>query len=456
MISLHDLTVRLNAKIIGPDILFQNLSTDSRAIKPGDLFVALRGDRFDGHQFIEQAVMHGACAVVVDQPQQDLVVPQLVVNDTCEALGQIAAFNRSKFNGQVIAITGSSGKTSVKGLLREILALDNSIVATPGNFNNHIGVPLSLMQLNTQKRAVMELGTSHPGEIAYLVNLVQPDIALVNNIMPAHIAGFGTLEAIAEEKSSIYSTLSDQQIAVINIDDDFVKIFENKTAHCQRIGYSVEPRAKNYPVLTAKNISSSSNGDSTFDLSFNEETVSVRLHVPGAHSVRNALAAAACALAAGCSLPIIAQGLALFTGVSGRMQRKTGINQACVIDDTYNANSGSVKAAIDYLSSLSGKRILVLGDLGELGELSEQTHCELGQYALQKHIDAVYCCGQFALMTAQGFGGNAHVFQEQSTLVNELMPVLDSSTTVLVKGSRSAHMEHVVKALCQNEEHSAC
>lgn len=456
MITLASLAQVLNARLVGDDKPVHSISTDSRKLVDGDVFVALRGEHFDGHDFLPTAVANGAAAVVVDAEQADLAVPQLIVKDTCIALGQIGAQKRKLFKGVVIAVTGSSGKTSVKGMLRDVLSVANDVVVTPGNFNNHIGVPLSLMRLEQQTHAVIEVGTSHPGEIGYLADLVLPDVAVVNNIMAAHIGGFGSLAAIAQEKSALYKNLTEQQCAVINTDDEFCPVFEEKTQHCRRIGFSVSSAEKEYPVLHAKNIRQSNELGMAFDLVFGSESVAVQLRVPGTHSVKNAVAAAACALAVGCPLTQIAQGLTLFCGEAGRMQRKPGLGGGCVIDDTYNANPGSVKAAIEYLSSCGGKRVLVLGDLGELGEIAEQVHQDLGAYARQQRIDAVYAVGRFAKQTAQGAGDCGVAFETKQAMVDELTQILDSNTTVLVKGSRSARMEEVVKQICLDGGKASC
>lgn len=456
MMTFSFLAPLLNAQWIGDDVTVRNISIDSRTLVSGDVFVALRGANFDGHKFVATAVAKGASAVVVDAQQPNVAVPQLVVSDTCFALGQIAAQKRRFFKGVLIAVTGSSGKTSVKGMLRNILSVANDVVVTPGNFNNHIGVPLSLMRLEQQRYAVIEIGTSHPGEIGYLTDLVQPDVAVVNNVMSAHIEGFGSLAAIAQEKSAIYKTLNAHQCAVINVDDEFSSVFEAKAKSSRKLGFSMSGAEREYPMLRAQNVRANGRFGMSFDLLSESESVAVELQVPGIHSVRNALAASSCAFAAGCSFSEIAQGLALFTGEKGRMQRKHGLHGASVIDDTYNANPGSVRAAVDYLASCTGKRILVLGDLGELGEIAAQVHQDLGAYAQQQQLDAVYACGQFAERTVQGFGEGGVAFEVKQAMVDALAPVLDSDTTVLVKGSRSARMEEVVERLCHSGEDAAC
>jgi UDP-N-acetylmuramoyl-tripeptide--D-alanyl-D-alanine ligase len=453
---LSDLLEPLQARLIGSDMEFQSLSTDSRQLRRGELFVALRGDNFDGHEFASVAADRGACAMVVEREIDSVNVPQLVVGDTVHALGTIAALHRKKFAGKIVAVTGSSGKTSVKGLLREIFATAGSVVATQGNFNNHIGVPLSLMNLADQDYAVIEIGTNHPGEIANLVGLVQPDVALVNNVSAAHIAGFGSLAAIAQEKGSIYSTLNEQGTAVINLDDTFAQQFIQATSHTKQIGFSLKGATADFPVVRADNIVFDSAGRASFNLLYQEQSVAAHLLLPGLHNLANALAAAACARAAGVGLADIASGLKNFAGDKGRMQIYTGPQNCVVIDDTYNANPGSVRAAIDYLGERPGKRILVLGDLAELGEAAQQEHRNLGAYAAQKKITALLSCGPLSALASATFGAGGTNFSNKAALVEALLPQLDAQSILLIKGSRSARMEEVVQRVLDAKEISAC
>lgn len=453
---LADLVKPLQARLVGSDVEFAALSTDSRQLNRGELFVALRGENFDGHDFVGVALDRGACAMVVEREIEAVHVPQLVVADSGQALGRIAAVQRRQFRGKLVAVTGSSGKTSVKGLLREIFAVVGEVVATQGNFNNHIGVPLSLMKLVDQDYAVIEIGTNHPGEIANLVNLAQPDIALVNNVSAAHIAGFGSLSAIAKEKGSIYSTLGEENFAIINLDDAFAADFIQATAHVQQIGFSVRGATANFPVMRADNIVFDTSGRASFSLQYQEQTAAAHLLLPGQHNLANALAAAACAVAAGVRLHDIATGLAKFSGEKGRMQIYQGPNNSTVVDDTYNANPGSVRAAIDYLSDRPGRRLLVLGDLGELGDAGPQEHRNIGEYAAQKNITALLSHGPLSALTSAAFGAGGRNFPNKAALVEALLPQLDAQSIVLIKGSRSARMEEVVQRVLNAKETSAC
>lgn len=453
---LTELIGPLNARLVGDDRAFERLITDSRQLNAGDCFLALRGEKFDGHDFAAEVFLRGASALVVEREQPGLPIPQLIVADTTLALGQIGALKRAQFSGPVVAVTGSSGKTSVKGLLREIFAGAGSVLATEGNFNNHIGVPLTLLRLQQEDFAVIEMGTNHPGEIGYLTGLVLPDIALVNNVMPAHIGGFGSLEAIAREKGAIYQHLAAHQTAVINLEDRFASQFCESTQHCRQLGFGLQPTDQNMAMVFARGLEWDQWGRASFELHFAGALAQVHLKVPGLHYVRNALAAAACALAAGCTLAQVAEGLGNFRGEKSRMQIRRGRAGSWVIDDTYNANPGSVTAAVDYLSARPGKRILVLGDLAELGDLGPKSHRDLGIYAAQNNINALYTSGPLSALSAETFGAGAAAFDNKNELVETLLKQLDEQTTVLVKGSRSARMEDIVQRICDPEEKLPC
>ena len=436
----------------GADARFDHVHTDTRTLNSVALFFALRGEHFDGHAYLRAAKKAGAVAAVVDSFDAGIALPQIVVTDTVAALGLLAGYWRKQFKGIVIGVTGSSGKTTVKGLLREIFSGFTSVHATAGNLNNHIGVPLTLLGLAEQSVAVVEMGTNHPGEIAYLAQMARPDVALVNNVMPAHIEGFGNLEAIAQEKGAIYSYLLPSQTAIINLQDEFAQQFLNQTKHCLQLGFGESNKAE-VPSVTAENIRLNTQGCPEFELHLPNGTSSpVQMTLPGLHNVHNALAAAACAWTAGCPLKEIANGLQRFTGDKGRMQLKIGKAQARIIDDTYNANPGSVKAAIQYLSACPNDRILVLGNMGELGDICDSAHTEIGEFARAHHITALYCVGDKAALAAQSFGEGAYAFSSQAELIQNICRKLTATTTVLIKGSRSAQMEHVVDALCHEEQ----
>lgn len=420
----------------------RGVTIDSRTVKPGELFIALRGERFDGHDFIEQAAHQGAVAVICEHPATGLAIPQITVKDSLAALASLAAHHRQSIHCPVIALTGSNGKTSVKEMIAAILPQPSH--ATPGNFNNHIGAPLSVLQLTPQHRyAVFELGASHIGEIAYTVALVKPQIALINNIAPAHIEGFGSIDGVARAKGEIYEGLPPDGTAVVNNDDNYAHFWDEIIATKNVLRFGLH-KAQD---VTAENLIFDEHGCAQFTLILPQGREKINLQTPGEHSVRNALAAASCCYAAGIASNEIAAGLERFTGVKGRMCYQQGINGSVIIDDSYNANLRSVLAAIEVLAKRAGKRILVLGDMGELGAWTQEHHEEIGRVAMKKGIDSVVTCGNHSKYTSAAFGDKGRHYSQQSALINDLLPQLDAETTVLVKGSRSAAMENVVKAL---------
>jgi UDP-N-acetylmuramoyl-tripeptide--D-alanyl-D-alanine ligase len=352
-----------NVELHNGDAQFTSINTDTRSLVAGELFVALRGDRFDAHNFLAQAAEKGVCGLVVEKFDASITLPQLIVKDTLLALGQIAAMNRNAFKKPVLAITGSSGKTTVKTMLADILRECGNVHATKGNLNNHIGVPITLLQLKAgHDFAVIEMGASAIGEIAYLCSLAHPQVTMINNVMPAHIAGFGSIEGVAQAKGEIYESLSAQNAdvikstAVINIDDQFSpQWLASVQANIIRVSLN-NSQADCY----AQNIKFTSDS-AQFDLVLERKKITISVDVLGEHSVRNALMAAAMAYAVGASLENIQQGLAKFSPVGGRMSRHLGINNTLIIDDSYNANPGSVRAAIDVLAVRKGRSFFYLG-----------------------------------------------------------------------------------------------
>ena len=425
------------------DVVVTGVSTDSRHITPGQLFVALRGEHCDGHDFIETAVAAGAVAVLCEQATQGLPVEALVVVDTLAALTRLAKAYREQCATTVVALTGSNGKTTVKEMIASILPKPSH--ATPGNLNNHIGVPLSVLQLQKEHRyAVFELGANHRGEIAHTVAIVQPDVALVNNIAPAHIEGFGSIDGVALAKGEIYQGLSSTGTAVVNDDDAYAHFWDEILTNKKIIRFSRHHAAD----IWADNVVMVG-GRATFSLVTPLGRVDVQLQVPGLHNISNALAAAACTYALGISLADIAVGLNQFSGVSGRMTFLRGKHDALVIDDTYNANLRSSLAAIDVLAARTGRRIFVFGDMGELGSWSEAHHEEVGAAARHQGIDVFMTCGAHSKRAALAFGHDGKHYEHQDELVHDLLTQLDANTTILVKGSRSSRMEHIVHQLVE-------
>lgn len=421
---------------------YTGVSIDTRTIKPGELFVAIRGDRFDGHDFVRNALDAGASAIVSERLLDGLPIPHFVVPDATKALGELALRHRQKLACAVIALTGSNGKTSVKEMIANILP--PPAIATQGNLNNHLGVPLSVLKLRPAHRhAVFELGANHQGDIAYTVRLVKPDVTLINNIGPAHIAGFGSIDGVARAKGEIHQGLNPGGTAVVNDGDEYAHFWDHDLSDRKVLRFSID---KDTPVR-AEDVHFNGNGFAGFTLITPLGKQVVQLQVPGRHNVSNALAAAACSVAIGLDLDTIAHGLQQFKGVSGRMTFRPGMNQAIIIDDTYNANLRSVMTALEVLSQRQGMRILVLGDMGELGTWTEKHHQEIGQAARQYGIDRLMTCGQHSVHSTQAFGEHAKHYQERTQLIDDLKSCLTPETTVLIKGSRSASMEQIVHEL---------
>jgi UDP-N-acetylmuramoyl-tripeptide--D-alanyl-D-alanine ligase len=424
------------------DVALTGICIDSRQVKPGHLFIAIRGERLDGHRFIPDAVAKGAASIVCEQLTQDISIPQLLVKNTLQALTAIATDHRNRIDCPVIALTGSNGKTTVKEMIASILPAP--AFATPGNLNNHIGVPLSLLQLQPEHRyAVFELGANHGGEIAHTVAMVKPRVTLINNIASAHIEGFGSIDGVARAKGEIYQGLAADGTAIVNDDDAYAHFWDTMLSNKKILRFSTSHPAD----VFAREITFNVKGCARFVLVTPQGEMSIALQVPGAHNVSNALAATACTYALGIELTDIAAGLERFTGVTGRMTFLKGKNNAWVIDDTYNANLRSVLTALDVLSARPGTRIFVFGDMGELGAWSEQHHRDVGLAARDKGIDCLMTCGIHSELTTKAFGKNARHYPDQQSLAHDLLKELNAQTTVLVKGSRSSAMENIVREL---------
>jgi UDP-N-acetylmuramoyl-tripeptide--D-alanyl-D-alanine ligase len=451
MMLLSEAAVATKGKVLGQDTLFFSVGTDSRATSPGQLFVALRGENFDGHTFTRQCLDQGAVAAMVSVEQE--LPAAVLVKDTKLALGDLAAHWRNKFAIPVAAITGSNGKTTVKEMLASILRSQagdaDTVLATQGNLNNDIGLPLTLLQLREHHRhAVVEMGMSHAGEIGYLSGLARPTVALVNNATSAHLGGLGSVEAIAKAKGEIFSGLAGDGVAVINVDDAFAPLWQELAAGSRVMTFALE-----HPADVTAQYQLHADG-SDVQLQTAQGRVSFHLAVPGLHNIRNALAAATVALAMNISLEVIASGLASFGGVKGRLQLKNGINGALVIDDTYNANPASMKAAIDVLAARSGEKLMVLGDMGELGADAAQMHFDIGQYAAKAGINALYALGDLSREAVKGFGQDAHHYDSPETLAADLLPHMGRQTVVLVKGSRFMRMERVVALITDKDSNA--
>lgn len=451
MMRLSEAAMALDGKLQGQDAEFLGVSTDSRNVKPGELFVALRGERFDGHAYARECLDKGAAAIMLDEKgAAENLKPALIVSDTRLGLGKLAAYWRGKFTIPTAAITGSNGKTTVKEMLAAILRAaaggEEHVLSTQGNFNNDIGLPLTLFRLNaTHRYAVIEMGMNHEGEISYLTRLAKPTVALVNNATAAHLGGLGSVEAIARAKGEIFEGLAADGTAIINADDRFADYWRKLVGTKKILTFGLNNKAD---VSAAYKLGPES---SELQLHTPQGEISISLPVAGVHNVSNALAATAAALAMGVPLPVIAQGLSSFEGVKGRLQRKPGFKGALILDDTYNANPASMKAAIDVLAARSGTRLLVLGDMGELGDDAAVMHAEIGEYAKKAGVDALYTLGELSREMTAAFGPQAGHYETPEQLGAELKPRMNATTTVLVKGSRFMRMERVVGLI--GEEH---
>ncbi len=436
----------LGAELIGPDVEFTGVSSDSRTIAAGDLFAALKGENFDGSAFVAAAVHGGAVAAMVDAASYrggEIPCPVLLVEDVRLALGRLAANWRARFTIPVVALTGSNGKTTVKEMLASILRKATgdvgAVLATQGNLNNDIGMPLTLLKLRaTHRYAVIEMGMNHPGEIDYLTRIAHPGVAIINNAASAHLAGLGTVEAVARAKGEIFAGLPESGIAIVNADDQFAPLWRKLAAPHDVLDFALDAGAA---VAACWDVT---DFGIQMEITTPDGSFGATLQVPGAHNARNALAAAAAAVALHIPLDTIAKGLEAFPGVPGRMQRKRGRHGETVIDDTYNANPASMRAALQVLAQAPGKRIFVVGDMGELGGDALRLHAETGEFARQLGIQRLLALGELSRETVRAFGTGAQHFDDVESLCGILDSELAAGTTVLVKGSRFMRMERAV------------
>ncbi len=431
----------LHGELLGSDCEFASVSSDSRSIVPGDLFVALAGENHDGHDYLRPAADAGAVAAIVSR-SGDYPIPCIKVSDTTAALGQLAALNRRYFTGTLLGITGSSGKTTVKNMLSRILSRQGLTHATAGNFNNEIGVPQTLLGLSAgHQYAVIEMGASAGGDIEYLSALAEPTIAVLLNAQPAHLQGFGSLAGVAAAKGEIFSSLPADGVGVLNADSEFTSLWRELLGRRTYISFGCSAAAD----IRAENIENLGAAGCRFDLCSEWGVARLKLPLPGRHNVLNALAACAASLAAKLSVAEVIDGLEHVHPAPGRLSVSQGANGAMIIDDSYNANPGSVRAAIDTLVATPGHRVLMLGVMGELGADSPQLHREIAAYARARGVDELWLIGE-AAMAADGFGCGARLYSDIDSLP-ELHARFSRGDVVLVKGSRMAGMEAVVARL---------
>jgi UDP-N-acetylmuramoyl-tripeptide--D-alanyl-D-alanine ligase len=457
-LDLREIATALQADYSGVALPITGVSTDTRTLAVGDLYVALRGDRFDGHQFIDAAIAAGAVAVVVDHPVQISspgCVQQLVVRDTREAYGLIARCNRRHFGGPVVGITGSAGKTTCKEMIAAILARAGDTLATQGNLNNEVGVPRTLLQIGASHRfAVIEMGAARAGDIEYLCRFAEPDVGVVTAIMPAHLEGFGSIETIANTKGEMFAGLAANGVAIINADEPYVSLWRQLAGNRRVVTFGLDDGANAVgPDVSARAIQHSLEG-TRFELNAPQGRIDIVLGLLGRHNLRNALAAAAATLTVGASLAAVRDGLAELKPVAGRLQPRRGLTGNTVIDDSYNANPGAVKAAIDVLASYTGRRLLVLATMAELGPDSELLHRDVARHARLRGIEALWLVGPWAQAMASEFGSDSRVFADNADLIAHIR-YTDTADAILVKGSRSTRMETVVAALCGDAANAA-
>ncbi len=438
------------SRLVGEgSVAIERVHTDTRSLQPGDLFVALRGERFDAHDFLAQARAAGAVAAVAERGLAEAGLPGVQVPDARLALGQLAAGWRARQSLPLIAVTGSNGKTTVTQMIAAILRAHagEAALATEGNLNNDIGVPLTLLRLRPAHRlAVVELGMNHPGEIAYLAKLARPTVALVNNAQREHLEFMATVEAVARENGSVIASLPSDGVAVFPADEDYTALWRDMAGSRRVITFALSGPAD----LTAE--AAWTGVCWQVQARTPVGPLSFALQVAGRHNVKNALAAAACALGAGLPLEAIARGLEAFEPVKGRSRAlslrlpASPAQVLTLVDDSYNANPDSVRAAIDVLADLPGPRLLVLGDMGEVGDQGPAFHAEAGAYAQRRGIEQFMCSGELMRHAAGAFAGARH-FETVETLVEAVLAALPGPASVLVKGSRFMRMERVVQAV---------
>ena len=441
---LSDLLVDLPDASVTAPMEFTGVSTNSKAIHKGNLFVALAGERFDAHTFLPEVANSGAAAVVAHAIPEHYSLPALLVSDTRYALGQIAHTWRRQFTQPVIGVTGSNGKTTVKEMIASILHAafgEHHYLATQGNLNNEIGVPLTLFRLEaSMQAAVIEMGMNHPGEIARLAQIAVPDVGLVNNAQREHQEFMASVEAVAIENGAVIQNLPANGCAVFPADDVYTPLWTSYAGSRRILSFGLDEKAQVRCTYEVKDFGS------VLHIHAEGQQFDVQLAAAGVHNVRNALAACAATLAIGITAEKIKQGLEAFAPVAGRLQRKSAKNGALVIDDTYNANPDSVRAAIDVLAVAPAPRTLILGDMGEVGSEGVAFHEEIGAYAKAKHIDEIFTLGELARHASTAFGNHGRHFNDMDEL-NKVVGNLDSTASVLIKGSRFMKMERVVQHL---------
>jgi UDP-N-acetylmuramoyl-tripeptide--D-alanyl-D-alanine ligase len=447
---LSEVAHQLRGDLSGGDDSFHGISTDTRTIESGQLFVALKGPDFDGNRFVAEAEKRGATGALVSETHRG-EFPQIRVPDTLQGLTAMAALWRRRFEPVVIAVTGSVGKTTVKEMLTSILSRHAPTLATQRNLNNEIGVPLTLCRLSDRHRmAVIEMGANHAREIGHLCEITRPAIGIVTAAGASHLEGFGSVEGVARAKGELFESLGENGIAIINADDSYADLWREMTTAGRMVFFGHGPGAE----ITAREVSDRDDG-SRFRLVTPAGSIAITLPLPGKHNISNALAAAAAALSAGVSLDDIAGGLAAMQSVSGRLEVMSGPSGSRLVNDTYNANPRSVRAALDYLTGLEGCAWVVLGDMGELGESGIELHGEIGDYAKSLGVERLLAVGDLSREAVARFGAGGQHFADQGSLLETLRRDLAGDINLLIKGSRMMRLEKLVAGLTAPEVETA-
>jgi UDP-N-acetylmuramoyl-tripeptide--D-alanyl-D-alanine ligase len=443
--TLAEFAGTCGGRLHGADRAYSGVSTDTRTLKPGELFVALRGPRFNANDFVAAAENAGAAAAVVDT-RVDRPLAQIVVSDTQAALTQGAAAWRAQFSIPLVGVAGSNGKTTVKEMIAAILARRGATLATRGNLNNHIGVPLTLYRIEpTHAQAVVEIGANRAGEVAALVELARPTVGLITNAGAEHLEGFGSIEGVARAEGEMVAGLAPSAIAIINADDAFASLWRGMT-RARVLTFGVT-QAADFSAHELHTSIDAAGFVTRFTLRAPQGSMPIELHLAGQHNVLNSLCAAAAAVAAGASLDDVRFGLATMRPVPGRLQFKSAPSGALIVDDSYNANPSSMKAGIEVLAAVDARRWLVMGDMGELGDFANDSHEEIGRFARNHRIDRLFATGKLSALAVEAFGAGGEWFADTEALARAVNAELTREVCVLVKGSRSNRLERVVEAL---------
>lgn len=438
---LSEISRITDGKLIGDDLEIIGLSTDTRQLQEANLFVALVGEQFDPHELIAAGDADQAGAVLVEH-EVNTKRAQIVVKDSYAALQALAHQWRNKFSLPVIGVTGSNGKTSVKELIKQVLSTQGKVLATVGNLNNHIGVPLTLAGLDESHRyAVIEMGANHPGEIANLTQITNPDIGVITNIGPAHLEGFGSIEGVASAKAELYRNLNPQGVAIVNVDQPYQQQWLEEIGERIQITFGIEQKADVYVKTIDLNLA---------DITTPVGDFRVQLQALGQHAIYNALAATAVCVGLGIDIDDIREGLEATKPIPGRLVRLKGIGGSSILDDTYNANPASLFVALDTQAQIAGERWLVLGDMWELGNESASLHEKAGEMAKQYGITRLFGIGELTKHTVEAFGSGAEHYSNCSEVVEILQKELYEHVCVLVKGSRAMHMEKIIAGVRTN------